>query len=111
MERERAYLDHNATSPVRPEVAEAVARALVTLPGNPSSVHREGRAARAAIEAARAQVAALVGAAPARVVFTSGGTEAANAVLSRYLRRRRPACSSARPSIRAASRATASRRR
>ncbi|KMO13112.1 cysteine desulfurase family protein [Methylobacterium platani] len=88
MERERAYLDHNATSPVRPEVAEAVARALVTLPGNPSSVHREGRAARSAIEAARAQVASLVGAAPARVVFTSGGTEAANAVLSGSLRRR-----------------------
>lgn len=88
MERQRAYLDHNATSPVRPEVAEAVARALTTLPGNPSSVHREGRSARAAIEAARVQVAALAGVAPARVVFTSGGTEAANAVLSGSLRRR-----------------------
>ncbi|GJD53553.1 Cysteine desulfurase NifS [Methylobacterium crusticola] len=87
MERTRTYLDHNATSPVRPEVAEAVARALADLPGNPSSIHREGRAARAAIEAARAQVAALVGAAPARVVFTSGGTEGANAVLSGALRR------------------------
>ena len=83
----RAYLDHNATAPVRPEVAMAVARALA-LPGNPSSVHREGRAARAALEKARAQVAGLVGAAPARVVFTSGGTEAANAVLSGALRRR-----------------------
>ena len=88
MERARAYLDHNATSPVRPEVAEAVARALVELPGNPSSVHREGRAARSAIEAARAKVAALVGATPSQVVFTSGGTEAANAVLSGSLRRR-----------------------
>ncbi|TNC11000.1 cysteine desulfurase [Methylobacterium terricola] len=88
MERQRAYLDHNATSPVRPEVAEAVARALTELPGNPSSIHREGRAARSAIEAARGQVAALMGAAPARVVFTSGGTEAANAVLSGALRRR-----------------------
>ncbi|GJD61689.1 cysteine desulfurase family protein [Methylobacterium frigidaeris] len=88
MERARAYLDHNATSPVRPEVAEAVARALVELPGNPSSVHREGRAARSAIEAARAKVASLVGAAPSQVVFTSGGTEAANAVLSGALRRR-----------------------
>lgn len=77
----RAYLDHNATSPVRPEVAAAVARAL-ELPGNPSSIHREGRNAKAALEAAREHVAALVGAGRGRVVFTSGGTEAANAVLS-----------------------------
>ncbi|MFE1601683.1 cysteine desulfurase family protein [Methylobacterium sp. ID0610] len=84
---DRVYLDHNATAPVRPEVAEAVARALLDLPGNPSSVHREGRAARAALENARAQVAALLGAAPARVTFTSGGTEGANAVLSGALRR------------------------
>ena len=82
----RAYLDHNATAPVRPEVAAAVARALL-LPGNPSSVHAEGRAARGALDRARAQVARLVGAAPDRVVFTSGGTEAANAVLSGALRR------------------------
>jgi len=82
----RSYLDHNATSPARPEVVEAVARALA-LPGNPSSIHAEGRAARAVLDTARAQVAALVGAAPARVVFTSGGTEAANAVLSGALRR------------------------
>ena len=87
MSRARAYLDHNATAPVRPAVAEAVARALM-LPGNPSSIHQEGRAARAALEAARAQVAALVGARPAQVVFTSGGTEAANAVLSGALGRR-----------------------
>ncbi|EIZ82743.1 class V aminotransferase [Methylobacterium sp. GXF4] len=87
MSRARAYLDHNATAPVRPAVAEAVARALM-LPGNPSSIHQEGRAARAALESARAQVAALVGARPAQVVFTSGGTEAANAVLSGALGRR-----------------------
>ncbi len=87
MESNRAYLDHNATAPVRPDVAAAVARAL-TLPGNPSSVHAEGRAARAALEAARAQVAGFVGATPGQVVFTSGGTEAANAVLSGSLRRR-----------------------
>ncbi|ACA19436.1 aminotransferase class V [Methylobacterium sp. 4-46] len=85
---DRVYLDHNATAPVRPEVAEAVARALLDLPGNPSSVHREGRAARAALETARARVAGLVGAAPARVTFTSGGTEAANAALSGALARR-----------------------
>ena len=81
----RTYLDHNATSPIRPEVAEAVARALV-LPGNPSSVHAEGRAARAEIEAARDKVAALVGAEAKNVVFTSGGTEANNTVLARSLR-------------------------
>ncbi|KQT98883.1 cysteine desulfurase [Methylobacterium sp. Leaf469] len=82
----RAYLDHNATSPVRPEVAAAVARALA-LPGNPSSVHAEGRAARAALERARVQVGGLVGVGSGRVVFTSGGTEAANTVLSGALRR------------------------
>jgi cysteine desulfurase len=82
----RSYLDHNASAPVRPEVAEAVARAL-ELPGNPSSVHAEGRAARAALERARAQVAALAGADPAQVLFTSGGTEAAAAILTPGMRR------------------------
>src|SRR5688500_20252776 len=77
---QRSYLDHNATSPLRPEAADAVARALA-LPGNPSSVHAEGRAARAAVERAREQVAALVGASARNVVFTSGGTEANNSVL------------------------------
>ncbi|MEG9529687.1 MAG: aminotransferase class V-fold PLP-dependent enzyme, partial [Hyphomicrobiales bacterium] len=86
MSRARAYLDYNATAPVRPAVVEAVARALA-LPGNPSSIHAEGRAARAALEAARAQVAALVNARPEQVIFTSGGTEAANAALSGALRR------------------------
>jgi cysteine desulfurase len=82
----RSYLDHNATSALRPEAAEAVLRAL-QLPGNASSVHAEGRAARAAIETAREQVAALVGAAAKTVVFTSGGTEANATVLSPALRR------------------------
>jgi cysteine desulfurase len=72
---QRSYLDHNATAPLRPEVREAVIHALA-LNGNPSSVHAEGRAARAAIEQARAKVAKLVGASPANVIFTSGGTEA-----------------------------------
>ena len=71
----RAYLDCNATTPVLPEVAVAIAAALA-YPGNPSSTHAEGRAARTALDAARAQVAALVGARPAAVIFTSGGTEA-----------------------------------
>ncbi len=70
-----AYLDWNATAPLRPEVVAAMAEALART-GNPSSVHRWGREARRTLEKARAQVAALVGAAPSEVVFTSGGTEA-----------------------------------
>jgi cysteine desulfurase len=70
-----AYLDWNATVPLRAEVAAAMADALART-GNPSSVHRWGHAARQAIERARGQVAALVSAAPAEVIFTSGGTEA-----------------------------------
>ncbi|MGA0594911.1 cysteine desulfurase family protein [Enterovirga sp. CN4-39] len=76
----RTYLDHNATSPIRPEVLAAVTDALSCL-GNPSSVHAEGRAARELVERARAQVAALVGARPDDVTFTSGGTEANATVL------------------------------
>src|ERR1700690_267463 len=69
------YLDHNATPPLRPEVVDAMTAAMRDLPGNPSSTHAPGRAARAAIEKARAEVAALVGAAAEEIVFTSGGTE------------------------------------
>jgi len=69
------YLDHNASTPVRPEARDAIIACLERLHANPSSMHREGQAVRAAIERARAQVAALVGASPERVVFTSGGTE------------------------------------
>ena len=71
------YMDYNATTPVRPEVADAVARALA-LAGNASSVHRFGRVVRRAIEEAREKVAGLVGASSEDVVFTSGGTEANN---------------------------------
>lgn len=77
----RLYLDWNATSPLHPAVREAVLRAM-DLFGNPNSVHAEGRAVRAAIEAARRQVAALAGAEAAHVIFTSGATEAANMVLT-----------------------------
>jgi cysteine desulfurase len=70
-----AYLDWNATAPPHAEVVSAMADMLGRT-GNPSSVHRWGRQARQAIERARAQVAALMGAAPAAVIFTSGGTEA-----------------------------------
>ena len=75
MEMDRTYLDWNATAPLRPEARAAVAAAL-ELAGNPSSVHAEGRAARRLVEEAREKVAALAGADPALVTFTSGGTEA-----------------------------------
>jgi cysteine desulfurase len=71
----RSYLDWNATAPMREE-AKAAFTAAVSRVGNPSSVHAEGRAARALIETAREQVAALVGAQPGNVVFTASGTEA-----------------------------------
>lgn len=77
------YLDHNATTPVRPEAADAVARAL-TQHGNASSVHRFGRLVRHTLDEAREAVASLVGAAPANVVFTSGGTEANNQALQGF---------------------------
>jgi len=72
----RIYLDHNATSPVRPAAAEAMRRALDPAIGNPASLHTEGRAARALVEHAREQVAALVGVSSKEIVFTSGGSEA-----------------------------------
>jgi cysteine desulfurase len=75
---EVVYLDHNATTPVAPEVLEAMLPHLRTTYGNPSSDHPLGRAARRAVEEARAQVAALVGAAADEIVFTSGGTESNN---------------------------------
>ena len=72
------YLDHNATTPLLPEVVEAMLPYLWEHFGNPSSGHVYGRRAREAVEAARAQVAALIGAEPQEIVFTSGGTEANN---------------------------------
>ena len=69
------YLDHNATAPVKPDVAAAIAEALAEC-GNPSSVHRFGRLARRRVEDARERVAALVGVEPGAVIFTSGGSEA-----------------------------------
>lgn len=81
MNAPRTYLDHNATSPMRPRAREAFVQAL-DAGGNASSVHVEGRAARASAERARAQVAALVNAPAPSVVFTSGGTEANNLAIS-----------------------------
>ncbi len=72
----RTYLDWNATAPLRPEARAAMIAAL-DLSGNPSSIHAEGRAARAAVERARGQIARAAGAEAADVVFVSGATEAA----------------------------------
>src|SRR5688572_11415211 len=72
------YLDYNATTPVDPAVAELAARHLRETYGNPSSAHELGEAAHAAMDAARAEVAGLLGAEPDEVVFTGGGSEADN---------------------------------
>jgi cysteine desulfurase len=76
--KRRVYLDHSATTPVDPRVANAMARAVVETFGNASSVHGFGQQARAAIDRARREVAALIGAKQNEIVFTSGGTEANN---------------------------------
>ena len=77
----RVYLDHNATSPVRDEVAESMIRVLRGVHGNPSSAHEEGRAARAAVDRARESVASLIGVESEDVLFTAGATEANNTLL------------------------------
>src|SRR5581483_5277461 len=75
---QRIYLDHNATTPIHPAVADRMVAVLRDQFGNPSSVHHFGQQAKAVMDAARAQVAALIGAEAAEVVFTSGGTESDN---------------------------------
>lgn len=77
----RAYMDYNASAPLIPAAHDAVVEALMQT-GNPSSVHQEGRAAKAILEAGRRSVAALVDAKPDHVVFTSGATEAASTLLT-----------------------------
>jgi cysteine desulfurase len=77
-DRPLIYLDHNATTPVAPEVLDAMLPYLRDQYGNPSSDHPAGRAAARAVAVARAQVATLIGADPAEIVFTSGGTESNN---------------------------------
>lgn len=74
----RIYLDHNATTPLAPEVAERVSQALTEVWGNASSVHHFGQQAKAALDQARTSVAALIDADPNEVVFTAGGTESDN---------------------------------
>jgi cysteine desulfurase len=78
---DKIYLDHNATTPVAPEVLHIVTSVLQDQMGNPSSVHSMGRSARVLIDEAREQVASLIGASPSEIVFTSGGTEANNLAL------------------------------
>ncbi|MBI2185669.1 MAG: cysteine desulfurase NifS [Acidobacteria bacterium] len=75
---QRIYLDHNATTPLHPAVADAMVAVLREEFGNPSSVHHFGQRAKAAVDEARSAVAALIGAEPSDVVFTSGGTESDN---------------------------------
>ena len=82
----RVYLDWNATTPLRPEAKAAMAHAWET-GGNPSSVHAEGREARRLMEEARGAIAAAVGAEPANVIFTPGGTEANSLALTPGMRR------------------------
>jgi cysteine desulfurase len=90
MARNRAYLDYNASAPLIPAARDAVVHALMQT-GNPSSVHQEGRATKAILEAARRDVAALVNAKPDHVVFTSGATEAASTLLTpHYMMGRAP---------------------
>ncbi|MGE5483918.1 MAG: cysteine desulfurase NifS [Ignavibacteriales bacterium] len=74
----RIYLDHAATTPVRPEVVEVMKEHMLEVYGNPSSIHTFGREARKAVDGAREQVASLIGATPEEIVFTGGGTEADN---------------------------------
>ena len=77
----RTYLDHASTTPPRPEALAALTRWMSLPAADPGRLHAEGRVVRDALEAAREQVAALVGVAPREVVFTSGGTEAINAAV------------------------------
>ncbi|NUR78049.1 MAG: aminotransferase class V-fold PLP-dependent enzyme, partial [Thermoleophilia bacterium] len=77
----RYYFDHNATTPPDPEVVEVVGHALTDDFGNPSSVHHFGQRAKALLDEARSAVADLIGAEPAEIVLTSGGTEADNLAL------------------------------
>lgn len=83
------YLDHAATTPVLPEVADEMLRVMTSDFGNPSSVHAAGRRAKTVIEDARDRVAAAVGAAPAEIVFTGGGTEADNLAIKGAAHKRR----------------------
>ena len=85
MTKKRLYLDWNATAPVMPAVRDAIVEALEAVPGNASSVHREGQSARAVVERARRSVAQAVGAPAQAVIFTGGATESNNQVLTDHV--------------------------
>jgi cysteine desulfurase len=87
MEKHMIYLDHNATTPVLPEVREVMIDAMKELWGNPSSLHSPGRKAFAKLENARARFAGLIGASPKEVFFTSGGTESDNLAITGFMDR------------------------
>ncbi len=95
---EYVYLDHNATTTLRPEALGAMTSVLAHV-GNPSSIHKPGREARKVMEQARTNVAALVGAEPADVLFTSGGTEANNLALTGCARERKLVSAIEHPSV------------
>ena len=78
---QRYYFDHNATTPVAPEVFEAMRPCLAEVYGNPSSIHHFGQMAKQRLEMARRQTAALLNCSPKEIVFVSGGTEADNLAL------------------------------
>ena len=82
----RVYFDNAATTPIAPEVIEAMSHAMHTLYGNPSSIHADGRAVRTAIEEARKTVAKCIQAGIGEIFFTSGGTESNNMILKNAVR-------------------------
>src|SRR5215470_1981607 len=86
----RIYLDNNATTPVLPEVLEAMRPYFAEQFGNASSIHQFGQHTRAAVERARESVAKLLGARPPEIVFTSGGTEADNLAIFGLLKLLKP---------------------
>ena len=84
------YFDYNATTPLDPQVREAMLPFLGEVWGNPSSVHHVGRQARALLDEARERAAKVLGSKPSEVVFTSGGTESANLAILGAARRLKP---------------------
>jgi cysteine desulfurase len=84
----RSYFDHNATTPLAPQVAEVLVHTMAGIYGNPSSIHREGQAARHALESARRSIARTVGANATEIVLTSGGTESDNLAIWGLVRSR-----------------------
>src|SRR5580698_11506161 len=102
-----AYLDHAATTPMRPEAIAALTEELAWL-GNPSSLHSAGRRARRVVEESREPLAEVFGARPSDIIFTSGGTEADNLAIKGLYWSRNPAATATTPTAPTAPAATAS---